>query len=128
MKSLIFMMMLSMFLVSAGVVYLSLNRDPSGGLPNVDVALDPAPAEEAKAETPPPEDASAAPTVDAAADPLLAAPAADTAGADQIGLGTAVDTDSTEPLTTTAFPIPEADPAAPETPADTGEAPATVDQ
>ena len=117
MKSLVFMMMLSMFLVSAGVGYLSINRDPLGGVPHVDVPLDPAPPEQAAAAPAPAEDAAA--TADpAASDPALgggtadAAPAIDPALA--IGEPSAdASINSDEPLTVTTFPIP--DPNAPAT-------------
>jgi hypothetical protein len=136
MKSLIFMMMLSMFLVSAGVVYLSINRDPLGGVPHVDVALDPAPPEaKATLATPPPEDpaavvpaeAIATPPVEASGDGLLTTPLPASEGADAIGEGTAdtpaTDGSDSEPLTTTSFPIPEPDTSALEAPA--GEAAAS---
>lgn len=113
MKSLVFMMMLSMFLVSAGVVYLSINRDPLGGVPHVDVPLDPAPPE-AEASAPAPE-----PTVaESSTDPAVVDPAASVSSAGavpEVGGGTgalSVDVppanlDSDEPLTVTTFPIPE---------------------
>ena len=131
MKSLIFMMMLSMFLVSAGVVYLSINRDPLGGVPHVDVTLDPAPPEvKASLETPPPEstaasvpaEAIATPPVEASGDATLTVtPLPESEGADASGQGTAdvpaFDGGDSEPLTTTSFPIPESDPSALEAPA-----------
>jgi hypothetical protein len=128
MKSLIFMMMLSMFLVSAGVVYLSVNRDPLGGVPHVDVTLEPAPpATEAKVEAP--AETTAEAPVEALSNPLFAAPAPDVTD-DPAQLDPTVDiplteADNSEPLTTTAFPIPESDPA--DDAAADGAAPATVD-
>lgn len=141
MKSLIFMMMLTMAAISAGVVYLSINREPLGGVPHVDVTLDPPPQEEAKAEpSNDPADTTAvapaasdvaAPTDVAApaeADPLIASPtgalATDPASTPSIELPP--EGDSGEPLTTTAFPIPETD-AATDPAATTGD-PAAVDQ
>jgi hypothetical protein len=129
MKSLVFMMMLSMFLVSAGVVYLSINRDPLGGVPHVDVPLDPAPPE-TQASAPAPEAAIAATPpepaeIDATALPGTAGTASDaggSAGALTVDVPPA-DLDSDEPLTVTTFPIPQAD----EAPAATGEAAATAD-
>ncbi|MFO1171123.1 MAG: hypothetical protein U1E49_09150 [Hyphomicrobiaceae bacterium] len=122
MKSLVFMMMLSMFLVSAGVVYLSINRDPLGGVPHVDVPLDPAPPEQAAA-------APAAPAADTAtADPAGVDPAAsDPAASDPAALtigapSTEANTNSDEPLTVTTFPIPD-----PNAPATAGDAAATTD-
>lgn len=130
MKSLVFMMMLSMFLVSAGVVYLSINRDPLGGVPHVDVPLDPAPPE-AEASAPAPEQpVAAAPAEPAAVDP---AAIGITGAAPDAGSGTGAgdlsvdvppaDLDSDEPLTVTTFPLPE--PA--ETPAATGGTATTTD-
>lgn len=127
MKSLVFMMMLSMFLVSAGVVYLSINRDPLGGVPHVDVPLDPAPPEQAAA-------APAAPAADtatadpagmdpAASDPAASDPAASDPAALTIGAPSAeANTNSDEPLTVTTFPIPD-----PNAPATAGDAAATTD-
>ncbi|MEZ5923694.1 MAG: hypothetical protein R3D57_04850 [Hyphomicrobiaceae bacterium] len=128
MKSLIFMMMLSMFLVSAGVVYLSIHRDPLGGAPHVDVVLDPVPPEE-QASIEPTVPAVPAPEepANAAAD-LLQSPSPTTESSFDLQLP--VD-NSDEPLTTTAFPIPASDPDALDLPADaSGEAtaPAAVDQ
>lgn len=141
MKSLIFMMMLTMAAVSAGVVYLSVNYDPLGGAPHVDVTLDAPPQEEAKAEPAPnPEETTAAvpavpaaPTEAAAAgapatagDPLIASPtgALATGTGGEVSIELPAD-DTGEPLTTTAFPIPEADAA---DPALTPGEPAAVDQ
>lgn len=114
MKTLVFLMMLTMAAVSAGVVYLSINRDPLGGAPHVDVTLDAPPQEEAKVE-PAPEATTAAETAPATdSGPLIASPA-DPAAADpgsEVSLDLPVEGDSSEPLTTTAFPIPESDTAA----------------
>ncbi len=145
MKSLIFMMMLTMAAVSAGVVYLSINRDPLGGAPHVDVTLDAPPQEEAKAEPEPapaaeeitaavpaepaaPAEAAAADApIDAAADPLIASPTGALATGTEGEVSIELPADDTgEPLTTTAFPIPEADAAA--DPALTTGEPAAVDQ
>lgn len=144
MKSLIFMMMLTMAAVSAGVVYLSINRDPLGGAPHVDVTLDAPPQEEAKAEpepAPAPEETTAAvPAAPAASaeataadapatdsDPLIASPtgALATGTNGEVSIELPAD-DTGEPLTTTAFPIPESDAAA--DPALTTGEPAAVDQ
>lgn len=130
MKSLVFMMILTMAAISAGVVYLSVNRDPLGGVPYVDVALEAPPQEEVRAEPEPPKEdtAAVAPAApDVTLDPALSASAPETAPADGSTLSTTIelppDSDGAEPLTTTAFPIPEADPAATEVPA--ADAPAT---
>lgn len=131
MKSLVFMMMLSMFLVSAGVVYLSINRDPLGGVPHVDVPLDPAPPEQAAAAPAPAADTAAADPagVDpAASDPAASdAAASDPAASDPAALtigapSTEANTNSDEPLTVTTFPIPD-----PNAPATAGDAAATTD-
>lgn len=146
MKTLVFMMMLTMAAVSASVVYLAVNRDPLGGMPHVDVALEAPPPEEAKAE-PAPEATTDAASIEA---PAAEAAAPDAASADDLpasptgaanattGSGADLSIDPSaeggtgaEPVTTTAFPIPAADPAA-DVPADaaatgTGE-PAAVDQ
>ena len=135
MKSLIFMMMLTMAAVSAGVVYLSINRDPLSGAPHVDVMLDAPPQAESKAEpepAPAPEETTAAvPTepaalAETATDPLIASPTGALATGTDGEVSIELPTDDTgEPLTTTAFPIPEADAADPAL--TTGE-PAAVDQ
>ncbi len=137
MKSLIFMMMLTMAAVSASVVYLSINRDPLGGAPHVDLTLDTPPQEDAKAEPEPapaaPEETAAAPAEtsgasEAAADPLIASPtgALATGAEGDVSIELPAGEDTGEPLTTTAFPIPEADPAS-DPALSTGE-PAAVDQ
>jgi hypothetical protein len=126
MKSLVFMMLLTMAAISAGVVYLSINRDPMDGVPHVDVTLDAPPQEEVKTEAP--EATTAAATADPSANV--------TAGSEtDATFQLPAEGDDGEPLTTTAFPIPEADPAAATTDPAAGDAtqadggePAAVDQ
>jgi hypothetical protein len=130
MKSLVFMMMLTMAAVSAGVVYLSINRDPLDGMPHVDVPLEAPPIAEEALATP---EATTASTPDSSAvsDPQLGSPGITASGVveSEATVTLPAPSDDSEPLTTTAFPIPEAeDPAAGDATAGGGSEPTAVDQ